>query len=84
MSDDYDPRYADDNDEPFYIEGYHNFPREIARLAKKMFRARDDVAAVEGANSPLAKEIDASLSDQGYAQWKELESRVDDWYKKPR
>ncbi len=60
MSTNYDPNYADDNDDPFYLERYNNFPHEIVRKAKKLFRPRDDIAAAKGKGSPLVKEINAS------------------------
>lgn len=80
----YDPRYADDNDEPFSIRGYANFPHAVARKAKKLFRARDDIRAEEGEGSELAQEIDDALAArtaQPHSYWQEtLEPKVDDWY----
>ncbi len=81
---DYDSRYADNTDQPFSIPGYANFPRAVARKAKKLFRARDDIRAEEGEDSELAREIDEALASQtaqSHAYWQEtLEPKVDDWY----
>lgn len=86
----YDPRYAQDDEHPFYIPGYGNFPRAVARKAKKLFRARDNIRAAEGKDSALANEIDAALKAEeptarSHRYWQDvLEPKVDDWYEQAR